>query len=92
MARRIAQDAFAVRIVSEPMDEPVIDARGLRCPLPVLKVRKMMRQIAGGADVLVLATDPGADQDLKDYCEATGATFLSSQSVDGVLKIRIKKG
>jgi tRNA 2-thiouridine synthesizing protein A len=70
----------------------VIDTSGLRCPLPLLKVRKLMRQVAAGSEVQILATDPGAVQDLQDYCEATGCTFLSAASLDsGALRIVIRK-
>ncbi len=74
------------------MDDTVIDTRGLKCPLPVLKVRKLMRQARSGAEVWILATDPGAEQDIRDYCEASGCSFLSAESlVGGVLRIVIRK-
>jgi tRNA 2-thiouridine synthesizing protein A len=61
----------------------LIDTRGLRCPLHGLKVRKLMREAGAGTEVTVLATDPGAEQDLRDYCEATGCTFLSASNFEG---------
>lgn len=69
-----------------------IDTRGLSCPLPVLKVRKVMRSIERGMTVHVLATDPLAGQDLRAYCEASGCAFLSIDKLDGdVLSIVIQK-
>ncbi len=69
-----------------------IDTRGLSCPLPVLKVRKVMRSVEPGTVVQVLATDPLADQDLRVYCEASGCAFLSIEELDGnVLRIVIQK-
>ncbi len=69
-----------------------IDTRGLRCPLPVLRVRKLMRGFAAGTEVPVLATDPGAEQDLRDYCEASGCTFISAEYLEGgVLRAVIRK-
>lgn len=73
-------------------EQTLIDTRGLRCPLAVLRVRKLMRGIAAGTEVPVLATDPGAEQDLRDYCEASGCTFLSAEYLDGgVLRVVIRK-
>ncbi len=70
----------------------VIDTRGLRCPLPVLRVRKLMRRVAAGTEVPVLATDPGAEQDLRDYCEASGCTFISVEHLEGgLLRAVIRK-
>jgi len=51
-----------------------------------------MRQAAAGTEVPILATDPGAEQDLRDYCEASGCTFLSAETLEGgVLRIVIRK-
>jgi tRNA 2-thiouridine synthesizing protein A len=73
-------------------EETLIDTRGIRCPLAILRVRKLMRGIDAGTTVPVLATDPGAEQDLRDYCEATGCTFLSSEYLEGgVLRALIRK-
>ncbi len=70
----------------------LIDTRGLRCPLPALKIRMLMREVAAGTEVPVLATDPGTEQDLRDYCEATGCTFLSAEYLEGgVLRAVIRK-
>lgn len=64
----------------------------MACPLPVLRVRKTMRGIAAGAEVLVLATDPGAEEDLRAYCATSKSRFLSSAtSLDGILQIVIQK-
>ena len=70
----------------------VIDTKGLRCPLPVLRVRKLMRRLDPGTEAVILATDPGAEQDLRDYCEASGCTFLSAEYLEGgVLRVVIRK-
>ena len=74
------------------MQTITIDTRGLSCPLPVLKVRKVMRSVEPGSAVQVLATDPLADQDLRAYCDASGCAFLSVDKLDGgVLCIVIQK-
>ncbi len=79
-------------MTGETSEVTVIDTRGLRCPLPVLRVRKLMRRAAAGTEVPVLATDPGAEQDLRDYCEASGCTFISAEYLEGgVLRAVIRK-
>lgn len=45
-----------------------IDARGLKCPLPVLKMEKRLAALPAGADLIVLATDPMAKIDIPLYC------------------------
>ena len=49
------------------MDDTVLDARGLSCPLPVLRARKAMRALAPGAVLRLLATDPGAVPDMEAW-------------------------
>jgi tRNA 2-thiouridine synthesizing protein A len=49
--------------------EPIIvDARGLKCPLPVLKAEKALAQLPAGAELVVLATDPMARVDIPLFC------------------------
>lgn len=60
------------------------DARGLKCPLPVLKARKIMKTLSGGDVLVVLTTDPGAPGDFRHFCEATGHRLLDiSEDGDG---------
>jgi tRNA 2-thiouridine synthesizing protein A len=49
-----------------------IDARGLKCPLPVLKLEKRLEQLAPGVSLIVLATDPMARIDIPLYCRQNG--------------------
>jgi len=48
--------------------DEVLDARGLKCPLPVLKLEKRLSQLPAGAHLTVLATDPIAKLDIPLYC------------------------
>ncbi len=74
------------------MPDLTIDTRGLACPLPVLKVRKIMRGVPSGAEVEVLATDPGSEGDLRAFCAATGNKFLHyRKGDDGVMLFLIRK-
>lgn len=53
-------------------DAEVIDARGLKCPLPVLRLEKRLDQLAAGKTLTVLATDPMARIDIPLYCRQRG--------------------
>lgn len=74
------------------MTEPaILDTKGLKCPLPVLKARKAMRDVAAGGVLRVLATDPGAVKDFEHFCKTTGHQLLASREEDGVLVFDIRK-
>ena len=74
------------------MAEPVIlDAKGLRCPLPVLKARKAMRDVPAGGVLRVLATDPGAAKDFEHFCKTTGYVLVESREDAGVWTFDIRK-
>lgn len=68
-----------------------LDARGLKCPLPVLRARKALRDVAAGARLDVLATDPAAPRDFRQFCEQTGHAFEHSTEAGGVYTIAIRK-
>ena len=53
-------------------DPASIDARGLKCPLPVLKMEKSLATLAAGTTLVVLATDPMARIDIPLYCRQNG--------------------
>jgi tRNA 2-thiouridine synthesizing protein A len=72
--------------------DATLDATGLLCPLPVLKARRALRPLAAGAVLEVLATDPGAAEDFKHFCDATGCELLDfSEQPGGVLRFLLKK-
>ncbi len=69
----------------------VLDAKGLLCPLPVLKARRALKQMPAGEVLEVLATDPGAVEDFKSFCEVTGHQLVASTEADGVFSFVIRK-
>jgi tRNA 2-thiouridine synthesizing protein A len=69
----------------------VLDAKGLLCPLPVLKARKVLKDMAPGSVLRVLATDPGAPKDFVAFCRTTGNALLSSTEAAGVFVVEIRK-
>lgn len=68
-----------------------LDAKGLKCPLPVLKARRAMKELAAGELLEVLATDPGAVRDFEEFCRTTGDTLVSSRQEGGVYVFHIRK-
>jgi tRNA 2-thiouridine synthesizing protein A len=57
-----------------------LDARGLLCPLPVLKARKRLQSINVGETLTMLADDPAAIIDVPHYCAESGHQLVSSES------------
>lgn len=55
-----------------------LDARGLNCPLPILRTKKTLNTMASGDTLKVVATDPGSLKDMAAFCTQTGNTLLSS--------------
>ncbi|HYQ70934.1 MAG TPA: sulfurtransferase TusA family protein, partial [Gammaproteobacteria bacterium] len=55
-----------------------LDARGLNCPLPILKTRKAINRLASGQVLEVIASDPGSLKDMASFCSQTGNRLLAS--------------
>ena len=74
------------------MADATLDATGLLCPLPVLKARRALKPLAPGAVLEVLATDPGAAEDFRHFCQTTGCELLeASERAGGVLRFVMRK-
>ncbi len=68
-----------------------LDARGLICPLPVLKARKVLLSLNAGETLKVLATDARAPADFKLFCEENNYALISAESVEQGFAIVIQK-
>lgn len=68
-----------------------VDARGLMCPLPLLRLKKALMEIEGGAVVKVLATDPAAHLDFGVFVEQAGHTLLHSERETDLHTFYIRK-
>ena len=68
-----------------------IDARGLLCPLPVLKANKALRALPPGAALVVLATDQAAVKDFHAFAGETGHELLAWGEQDGHLRFVLRK-
>lgn len=67
----------------------MIDARGLKCPLPVLKLERVLETTAPGQEIVVLATDPVARIDIALYCRQHGHTVEIAGQDNGVSRFDI---
>lgn len=68
-----------------------LDACGLSCPGPIMKVKQTVDEMGVGESLEVTATDPGFPRDARAWCESTGNTLVSEQEEDGLHKVVIRK-
>ena len=85
-----------VECACAPMDEPVakvikVNACGVQCPGPILKLKKGMETLQPGECLEVSATDAGFPRDAEAWCRTTGHRFLSKAEENGVYRVRIAK-
>ena len=57
-----------------------LDARGLNCPLPILRTKKALTDMSSGQVLKIVATDPGAVKDFEAFSKQTGNSLVSSAS------------
>jgi tRNA 2-thiouridine synthesizing protein A len=72
------------------MADTTLDAKGLNCPLPILRAKAAIKDVPPGGTLEVLATDPGAVADFDAFCNATGHELLESGEEDGVYRFLLK--
>lgn len=68
-----------------------LDARGLNCPLPILRTKKALNAMQSGDILKVVSTDPGSLKDMASFCTQTGNTLLTSQQNGDDLEFLIRK-
>jgi tRNA 2-thiouridine synthesizing protein A len=68
-----------------------LDARGLKCPMPIVKTAQQIKTIAAGELLEVLATDPGAVADFAAWSRSTGNELISSTVADGVYRFVLRR-
>lgn len=68
-----------------------LDARGLSCPLPILRAKKSLSQMNSGQVLRVTASDKGAPNDFAEFCRQTGNELLSSTAQDGEFVFLIRR-
>ena len=73
------------------MADQTLDAKGLNCPLPILKAKKALKDVPAEGTLEVLSTDPGSMADFEAFCRTTGNELLESGQDDKVYRFLIKK-
>ena len=68
-----------------------LDARGLNCPLPILRTKKSLSDMTSGQVLKILATDPGSVKDFQAFSRQTGNELLASETVDDEFVFLMKK-
>ena len=69
----------------------LIDARGLSCPMPIVKTAQAVKGIPSGAAVELVATDPGSIKDIAAWCRATGNELVDQTSDGAVYRFVIRR-
>ncbi|MFC7680475.1 sulfurtransferase TusA family protein [Paenibacillus sp. GCM10028914] len=72
--------------------DKVLDAKGLACPMPIVKTKKAMNDMEQGQVLEIQSTDKGAKNDLTAWAKANGNEVVDHKEENGVLSFWIKKG
>ncbi len=75
---------------SEIKSEITVDAQGLLCPLPVLKLRKVLRNTPDGIIVKLIADDPAAKIDVENFCSESENVFLGEEVEKSYVDVKTK--
>lgn len=71
--------------------DQTLDARGLSCPMPILKTKKAIENLKSGEILEILGTDPGTRNDLPGWANRTGNTYLGEKEDQGFIHFYVKK-
>lgn len=71
--------------------ESTLDARGLNCPMPVVRTSQEIKKMSVGGVLELLATDPGSVADMMAWCKSTGNELLDRSNSDGVFRFYIRR-
>lgn len=73
------------------MADQTLDAKGLNCPLPILKAKKALNTVDANGTLEVLSTDPGSVADFEAFCRTTGHTLVEHSEHGDVFRFVIQK-
>ena len=68
-----------------------VDARGLNCPLPILRTKKALNDMKSGQVLRILATDPSALRDFQAFAKQTGNELMQHVEHDGVFSFLVRR-
>ncbi|MGB3836035.1 sulfurtransferase TusA family protein [Castellaniella sp.] len=72
---------------SLPVPDQQVDAKGLNCPLPILRTKKALAHLSSGQVLAVLTTDPHAVRDFQAFCQQTGNPLLAQVAQEGTVML-----
>ncbi|MCI5137080.1 MAG: sulfurtransferase TusA family protein [Candidatus Electrothrix sp. AR1] len=70
----------------------VLDAKGLSCPMPLLRTKKEIGKIEGGQILQIDGTDPGSRNDIPGWCTRAGHEYLGEKEESGYISFFVQKG
>lgn len=73
------------------MADKTLDAKGLNCPLPILRAKKALKSMDAGQVLAIEATDPGSAKDFESFCNQTGNELVSSSEENAIYHFEIRK-
>lgn len=74
-----------------PAPDRTLDAKGLLCPMPIVKLSKLVKEMTSGQVVLMEATDPGSVPDVTAWAKQTGHPLLAQDQVGNTMRFWIRK-
>jgi tRNA 2-thiouridine synthesizing protein A len=77
--------------MTEVTADKTLDARGLKCPMPVVKTSQEIKSIGVGGTLLVIATDPGSMADIQAWTKSTGNELVKMERVDKEFRFLIRR-
>ena len=77
--------------MTETVHDRELDARGLNCPLPILRARKALNDMTTGQVLRILATDPGAVKDFEAFAKQTGNALVAQSASGAELTFFLRK-
>jgi tRNA 2-thiouridine synthesizing protein A len=80
------------KVADDVTANSVLDAKGLSCPMPLLRTKKEIGKLASGEILQVDGTDPGSRNDIPGWCERAGHDYLGEKEESGYFSFFIKKG
>lgn len=84
--------ATSTASVSTTLADEVLDSRDVSCPMPIIQTAQAMAGLTSGQTLLVKASDPGFEPDIKAWSSRTGNPLLSSEKHGDELHVLLRKG
>lgn len=75
----------------DSQETTVLDVKGLKCPMPLLKAKKALNELSPGSTLRIFATDPGSVKDFRVFSEQSGHPLLESNETNGTYSYLLQK-